>query len=67
MPILSQGLISVSCSASADLHKKLRGSIAMTADLTWPKGHFILCMNWGDWARKGQGWDGRWSVGGEQL
>lgn len=37
MLILSQGLLSVSCSVSEELHKKLGGRKARTAHLSWPK------------------------------
>lgn len=37
---LSQGLSSVSCSASEQVHKKLVGSTARTWDFNWPKGYY---------------------------
>lgn len=39
--ILSQGLFSVSCSASKEGHKELGKSIAGTAEPKWPKGYSI--------------------------
>lgn len=38
---LSQGLSSFPCSASEQVHKRLGGSIAPTADPKWPKGYSI--------------------------
>lgn len=57
---LSQGLFSVLCSASEELHRKLGGSTAGTADLNWSNCifHIIEChtqdLNWGQLARRGQ-------------
>lgn len=38
---LSQGLSSFPCSASKQVHKRLGGSTATTADPKWPKGYSI--------------------------
>lgn len=39
--IPSQGLLSVPCSASQPVHKKLGGSMTRTADPKWPEGYSI--------------------------
>lgn len=75
MLTLNQVFFRCPCSASEEMHKKLRGRMARTADLKWPSGYSIpyICSVYklGQVGHEGlitaQAWAVHQSAGGEQL